>query len=297
MVWPCVGSRISWVMICDAKVPMGDYLDGLFGLAGKVVLVTGGATGIGRMMAQAFVQAGARVMICSRKGDACAAVADELNALGASGSAEGFAADLSTDEGVKACAAEVKSRTDMLHVLCNNSGATWGAPFEDFPRSAWDKVMTLNVTAMFELTRDLTPLLEAAATVDDPARVINTSSTMGIVPVADGAYSYTVSKGAVLHLTRLLANEFTKRRITVNAICPGPFPSKMTAFATATKDGAEKVAQMNPLGRMGAPDDIAGLVLFLAGRGGGYVTGATIPVDGGYSVYTGDQPIFPDMEG
>lgn len=271
------------------------YLDRLFGLRGKNVLVTGGATGIGRMMAEAFVQAGARVLICSRKGDACEAVADQLNALDAPGSAEGFAADLSAEESVKACAAEVKSRVDALHVLCNNSGATWGEPFETHPRKAWDKVMGLNVTSMFELTRDLTPLLEAAATTDDPARVINTSSTMGIVPIADGAYSYTVSKGAVLHLTRLLANEFTARRITVNAICPGPFPSKMTAFATASDDGAAKVADMNPIGRMGRAEDIAGLVLFLAGYGGSYVTGATIPVDGGYSVDTGDRPIFPDM--
>ncbi|MFD0915810.1 SDR family oxidoreductase [Pseudahrensia aquimaris] len=274
---------------------MSDYIDGLFGLEGKTALITGGATGIGRMMAEALVRAGARVLICSRKGDACEAVAVELNALDAKGSAEGFGGDLATEESHAALVSEVMSRTDVLHILANNAGASWGEPFETHPRKAWDKILTLNVTAMFELTRDLTPLLEASASIDDPARVINTSSTMGIVPIADGAYSYTVSKGAVLHLTKLLANEFTARRITVNAICPGPFPSRMTAFATATEEGTDKVAQMNPMGRVGRPDDIAGLMLFLCGRGGGYVTGAAIPVDGGYSVDTGDRPIFPDM--
>ena len=271
------------------------YLDDLFALGGKTALVTGGATGIGRMMAEALVRAGARVLICSRKADACEAVAEELNALGASGSAEGFGADLSSEEGVKAAATEVRSRTDRLDILANNAGATWGASYEEFPRSAWDKIMTLNVTAMFELTRDLTPLLEKHATTDDPARVVNVASVMGIVPIAEGAYSYSVSKAAVIHLTNILANEFTKRRITVNALAPGPFPSRMTAFATASEEGAAKVDAMNPIGRMGRPDDIAGAMLFLCGRGGSYVTAATIPLDGGYTVDTGDKPIFPDM--
>ena len=272
------------------------YLDDIFGVSGKTALVTGGATGIGRMMAEALVRGGARVLLCSRKGDACEAVAEELNSLGAPGSAEGFAADLATPEGHAAAVEAIKSRTDELHILANNAGATWGEPFETFPRSAWDKIMTLNVTAVFELTRDLTPLLEKAATDDDPARVINTASCMGMMPIADGVYSYTVSKGAVIHPSKILANEFTRRRITVNAIAPGPFPSRMTAFATASEEGAEATAKANPMGRIGRAEDIAGLMLFLCGRGGSYVTGATIPVDGGYSVYTGDSSIFPDVE-
>ena len=271
------------------------YLDDLFRLEGKTALVTGGATGIGRMMAEALVRAGARVLICSRKADACLAVADELNALDAPGTCEGFGADLSSEEGVEQAAHEVAQRTQALHVLANNAGATWGAPFEDFPRSAWDKVMNLNVTAMFELTRNLTPLLEAEATTDDPARVVNVASVMGIVPIAEGAYSYSVSKAAVIHLTNIMANEFTRRRITVNALAPGPFPSKMTAFATADPEKAKQVDAMNPIGRMGRADDIAGAMLFLCGRGGSYVTGATIPLDGGYTVDTGDKPLFPDM--
>lgn len=271
------------------------YLDSLFSVAGKTALVTGGATGIGRMMAHALVMAGARVMIASRKADACEAVAAELNELDAPGSAEGFGGDLSTGEGVTALAEEVRSRTDKLHILANNAGATWGEEFEKFPRSAWDKIMSVNVTSIFELTRDLTPLLEAAASDDDPARIINTASVMGIVPVAGGAYSYSVSKAAVIHLTRILANEFTKRRITVNAFAPGPFPSKMTAFATATEQGAEATGAMNPMGRIGRPQDIAAATLFLCGYGGSYVTGTTIPLDGGYAVDTGDRDLFPDL--
>ncbi len=272
------------------------YLDTLFRLDGKTALVTGGATGIGRMMAEGLVHAGAHVLVCSRKGDACEAVAEQLNALDAAGSAEGFAADLSTQEGHAAAVAAVNSRTDRLHILANNAGSTWGADFETFPRHAWDKIMTLNVTAMFELTRDLTPLLEAAASDEDPARVINTASVMGIVPIADGAYSYSVSKAAVIHLTKIMANEFTRRRITVNAFAPGPFPSRMTAFATATDQGAAQTAAMNPMGRIGRTEDIAAATLFLCGMGGSYVTGTVVPLDGGYVVDTGDAEIFPEME-
>ncbi|MEM1040538.1 MAG: SDR family oxidoreductase [Pseudomonadota bacterium] len=272
-----------------------DYLTSLFGVAGKTALITGGATGIGRMMAHALVMAGARVMIVSRKADACEAVAAELNGLGGPGKCEGFGADLSTEEGVKALADEVKGRTDQLHILANNAGATWGEPFDTHPRKAWDKIMSLNVSAMFELTRDLTPLLEASATDDDPARVINTASVMGIVPIAEGAHSYSVSKAAVIHLTKILANEFTRRRITVNAFAPGPFPSRMTAFATASEEGANEVGKMNPMGRIGRPEDIAAATLFLCGYGGSYVTGTTIPLDGGYVVDTGDAGLFPDM--
>jgi NAD(P)-dependent dehydrogenase (short-subunit alcohol dehydrogenase family) len=271
------------------------YLSSLFSLEGKTALVTGGATGIGRMMAEAMVRSGATVMIASRKGEACEAVAEQLNTLGASGSAEGFAGDLSSQEGLANLVEEVKSRTDKLHILANNAGATWGEEFEKFPRMAWDKIMNVNVTSIFELTRDLTPLLEAASSDDDPARVINTASVMGIVPIADGAYSYSVSKAAVIHLTKILANEFTKRRITVNAFAPGPFPSKMTAFATASEEGAATTGAMNPMGRIGRAEDIAAATLFLCGYGGSYVTGTVLPLDGGYAVSTGDAELFPDM--
>ncbi len=272
-----------------------DYLEKLFSVEGKVALVTGGASGIGRMVATALVEAGARVLIASRKGEACEKVAGELNALEANGTAEGFAADLSTEEGIAALSGEVADRTGRLHILVNNSGATWGAPLEEFPHAAWAKIMGLNVAAMFTLTRNLLPLMERAASDDDPARIINLGSVMGTVPIADGAYSYSVSKGAVHHLTRILANEFAQKRITVNAFAPGPFQSRMTAFATATEEGSAAVGAMNPLGRIGAPSDIAAATLFLCGKGGGYVTGAIIPVDGGISVSTGSMGVFPDM--
>ena len=206
------------------------YLDKLFSVAGKTALVTGAATGIGRMVATGLVRAGAQVMIASRKGEDCLKVANELNALGGSGHAEGFAGDVSSEAGIAALVAEVKARTQRLHILVNNAGISWGAPLQDFPYHAWAKVFGVNVTAVFHLTRELLPLLDAAASDEDPARVINLGSVMGTQPLADDAYSYTASKAAVHHLTRTLALEFAARRITVNAFAPGPFQSRMTAL-------------------------------------------------------------------
>ncbi|WP_245412401.1 SDR family oxidoreductase [Notoacmeibacter ruber] len=266
---------------------MADFVSDLFSVSGKTALVTGGATGIGRMIATGLVQGGAHVMIASRKAEDCETVASELNALDAAGSAEGFGGDVSTEEGLEALTAEVKKRTDKLDILVNNAGVSWGASFEDFPYHAWQKVMGINVAALFELTRNLTPLLEAAASDDDPARVINIGSVMGTQPMADGAYSYTASKAAVHHLTRTLANEFADRRITVNAFAPGPFRSRMTAFATASEEQAETVGNRVPLGRIGSPEDMAGAILFLCSRAGAYVSGAILPLDGGQSVQHG----------
>ncbi len=263
------------------------YLDDLFSVKGKVALVTGAATGIGRMAATGLVHGGARVLIASRKGEHCDAVAKELNDLGAPGSAEGFAGDVSTEEGVDALAAAVGERTDKLHILMNNAGVSWGAKLEEFPYSAWEKVLGINVTGLFHLTRQLLPLIEKAASDDDPARIINTGSVMGTQPLADGAYSYTASKAAVHHLTKTLATEFVSRRITVNAFAPGPFQSRMTAFATGTDEGAAKIGAQNPIGRIGRPDDIAGATLYLCSRAGSYVTGAILPIDGGESVNHG----------
>lgn len=258
----------------------------LFSLRGKTALVTGGATGIGRMAATGLAGAGARVLIASRKREMCETTAKEINALDLPGKVEGFAGDVGTEEGVEALAKEVESRTRDLHILMNNAGTTWGKPYGEFPHSAWERVMRVNATGLFQLTQRLTPLLEHTATLEDPARVINVGSVMGTAPIGGGAYSYSASKAAVHHLTKILATELAEKRITVNAIAPGPFQSNMTAFATADAENRDRIGTKTPLGRMGMPDDIAGLLIFLSSKAGAYITGAVIPTDGGLSVET-----------
>jgi NAD(P)-dependent dehydrogenase (short-subunit alcohol dehydrogenase family) len=259
----------------------------LFGLDGKVALVTGGATGIGRMAAESLVRAGATVLLASRKGEACEVVAAELNALGASGKAIGFAGDVGTEEGVDALVAAVKDRTETLDILMNNAGITWGAPMGQFQFKAWDKVMNVNVAGLFDLTQKLLPMLKASGTVDDPARVVNVGSVMGEREMGDGAYSYSASKAAVIHLSKILAKELAGDAITVNALAPGPFVSRMTAFATHDEEMRSKVGDDVPLKRVGRDEDIAGCMLFLCGSGGAYITGAVVPVSGGINVMSG----------
>jgi NAD(P)-dependent dehydrogenase (short-subunit alcohol dehydrogenase family) len=254
----------------------------LFSVEGKTVLVTGGSRGIGLMIARGFVRAGARVVISSRKADACAAAAEELSA---EGSCEAIPADLGHDEGAQALAAAVRERFDRLDVLVNNAGATWGAPLESYPESAFDKLWAVNVKAVFRLTTALLPALRAAATDDDPARVINIGSVDGIrVPLME-VYAYSATKAAVHMLTRNLAHQLAGERITVNAIAPGPFESKMMAFALGDPDSRSAIEQQVPLGRIGRPEDMAGTAIYLSSRAGAYLTGAVIPVDGGMTTH------------
>ena len=251
----------------------------LFRLDGKVAVVTGGGRGIGLMMARGLLQAGASVYISSRKEAELNAAVDALSPLGR---VTAVPADLGTAEGVAALTAAVTGREDAIHALFNNAGAAWGAPYEEFPESGFDKVYDVNVKGVFLLTRALTPLLNSAATEDDPARVINTGSIDGIVAPGKGRdnFSYSASKAAVHMLTRHLAGELAPR-ILVNAIAPGLFESRMTK--EMLRGGAEEVGAVLPLGRIGQPDDIAGISVFLASRASAYITGAVIPVDGGVS--------------
>jgi NAD(P)-dependent dehydrogenase (short-subunit alcohol dehydrogenase family) len=250
----------------------------LFSIEGKVALVTGGSRGIGLMIARGYVEAGARVYISSRKAAVCEEAAAELSVLG---TCVALPADLGSEEGARQLAAELAEREAALHILVNNAGANWGAPLEEYPDEAWDKLLALNVKAVFHLTRALLPQLEAAATADDPARVINVGSIDGItVPLLD-TFAYSSSKAAVHHLSRVLAAKLAPKRITVNAVAPGPFQSKMMA-ATLERFG-EQIAASNPLERIGTPEDMAGVAIYLASRAGAYVTGAVIPVDGGIS--------------
>jgi len=249
----------------------------LFDISGKVALVTGGSRGIGLMIARGYAEAGAKVYVSSRKAEVCDKVAAELSADG--GRCVSVPADLSEESEVRRLAGELTQHEEQLHVLVNNAGATWGAPIADFPASAFDKVLNLNVKAPFLLTQALLPLLDAAATADDPARVINIGSIDAIqVPMLE-TYSYSSSKAAIHQLTRHLARMLGPRNITVNAVAPGPFESKM--MAETLQNFGDMIARSSPLGRIGKPDDMAGIAIFLASRASTYITGAVIPVDGG----------------
>ncbi|SDX84931.1 NAD(P)-dependent dehydrogenase, short-chain alcohol dehydrogenase family [Modestobacter sp. DSM 44400] len=254
----------------------------LFDLSGRTAVVTGGSRGIGLMIARGLLSAGATVVLSSRKADACEQARTDLLADGTGADrVRAVPADLSREDECLRLAAVVGEHIDRVHVLVNNAGATWRAPLAEFPASAWDKVVDLNLKSPFFLTRAFLPLLEADGTADDPARVINIGSIDGLRVPSVPNYSYSASKAAVHHLTRVLAAELGPRHVTVNAVAPGPFETKMMA-ATLEARG-EEIAAASPLGRIGRPDDMAGVAVFLASRAGSYVTGAVIPVDGGIS--------------
>ena len=251
-------------------------MNGLFSLAGKVALVTGGAQGLGRMIAAGLVDAGAEVHITSRKADACAATAAELGP-----NCHALPGDAGSPEGIVDLVGRFRERQGALHILVNNAGRTWGAPFEQFPDRGWPGVMAVNVQAPFRLLQELLPELERGASAEDPARVLNIGSVAGKQVNDLDAYSYVASKAAIHQLSRQLAADLMARHINVNAIVPGYFPTSMTAHLRDDPAHSAHLLAKIPMRRLGTPADIAGAVVFLSSRAGSYVTGAELPVDGG----------------
>lgn len=251
-------------------------MQNLFSIDGKTALITGGSRGIGLMIARAYVEHGAKVYISSRKAEICHEVAAELSAIG---ECIALPADLSEMDEVERLAHEIGQRETQLDVLINNAGATWGGTIDEFPEKGWDKVMDLNVKSVFFLTQKLLPLLDAAASAADPARVINIGSVDGLHLSKFENFSYSPSKAAVHHLTRMAATHLAMRNITVNAIAPGPFETPM--MAPMIEQMGDTIRTAVPLQRFGRPDDIAGLSIFLAARASAYITGTVIPLDGG----------------
>jgi NAD(P)-dependent dehydrogenase (short-subunit alcohol dehydrogenase family) len=250
----------------------------LFSLKGRVALVTGGSRGIGKMIAAGFLaQGAARVYITARKAAACEATAVELTAQ-YDGECIALPIDISNLAGVEMLAKEISKREPKLDILVNNAGAAWGAEFDEFPESGWDKVMNLNVKSPFFLTKALAAPLRAAASAAQPSKVINIASIDGIMVNPMETYSYAASKAGLIHLTRRMAAKLIADHVVVTAIAPGPFQSDMNR---AARDHGDEVATRVPAGRIGTDEDMAGAAIYLASRAGDYVVGATIAVDGG----------------
>ncbi|MET1077591.1 MAG: SDR family oxidoreductase [Pseudomonas sp.] len=252
-----------------------------FSLQGRTALVTGGTRGIGKMIAQGFVEAGATVYICARDPQACTDTAAELSALG---DCRALPANLANEAGIQALGAQLASQIERLDILVNNAGTTWGAPLESYPAQGWEKVLQLNVTSVFGCIQQLLPLLRKAGTAETPARVINIGSVAGISSFGEQAYAYGPSKAALHQLSRILARELVSQHINVNVIAPGRFPSKMTRHIAEDEQALAADTAQIPMGRWGREAEMAALAISLASTAGAYMTGAIIPIDGGFSL-------------
>ncbi len=250
---------------------MNDY----FSLAGRTALITGGSRGIGEMIAEGFLRAGAKVYVSARKASACEETAHRLSALG---TCIPLPADVSGATGARAMAEQYLAHEPTLDILVNNAGAAWGESFDTFPESGWDKVMDLNVKTPFFLTQALHGALKDAASRERPAKVINIASIDGVSVNMQETYSYAASKAGLIHLTKRMALRLIGDNIVVNAIAPGAFASSMNKVA---RDHADEVSKVIPAGRIGTPEDMAGSAIYLASRAGDYVVGGTLVVDGG----------------
>jgi 2-deoxy-D-gluconate 3-dehydrogenase len=260
-------------------------LQNLFSVKGKVALVTGGSRGIGEMIAAGLLANGAKVYISSRKAQQCDEAAKRLME-NYGGECISIPANVSDMDGIDALVAEISKNEKHVDILVNNAGVSWGAPIDEFPEVGWDKVMDTNVKAIFFLTQKLLPLMTARATTDDPSRIVNIGSIDGIGTPSFETYSYGPSKAAVHSLTKVLASKLRSRNIIVNAIAPGPFPTWMLSTGVGTGGDVEGtdwnvVGQMNPSKRVGTPEDIAGLTIFLCSRAGAFTVGEVITCDGG----------------
>jgi NAD(P)-dependent dehydrogenase (short-subunit alcohol dehydrogenase family) len=257
---------------------MGTPVQQLFDLSGQVALVTGGSRGLGLQMAEALGEAGAKIMLTSRKAADLEEAAAELAAKGID--ARWIAADASRPEDIQRVVSETMQRLGRIDILVNNAGATWGAPAEDYPLEAWDKVMNLNIRSLFLFAQ---AVAKAWMIPNKRGRIVNVASIAGLGGNMDVKFiAYGTSKGAVVNFTRTLAGEWGVHGINVNALAPGFFPSKMTAGVLATF-GADKLAAGAPLKRLGDDDDLKGAVLLLASNAGKHITGQILAVDGGVS--------------
>ena len=250
----------------------------LFSVAGKIALVTGGTSGIGHMIAHALVAHGAKTYIVGRDPKTCAA---EAAALSQHGTCIALPGDLATLEGVKAVVADLVAREGALNILVNNAGAMYDAPLDDFTEEGWDSIVDLSLKSVFFLTQKLLPLLRNTATVSEPASVINIGSVGGLRVGPKENYSYQAAKAGLHHMTGSLAKRLGPENITVNAIAPGFFPSRLTQISEAAMP---TILAAVPRRRIGEADDLAGAVIYLASRASAFVTGAVIPVAGGMTL-------------
>jgi NAD(P)-dependent dehydrogenase (short-subunit alcohol dehydrogenase family) len=250
----------------------------LFSLEGRAALVTGGSRGIGRMIAEGFLEQGARIYITARKAAQCDAAAEEMSALG---SCVSLPCDLSTVDGCRSLSERLTALEPKLDILVNNAGAAWGAEFDAFPESGWDKVLNINLKSPFFLTQALHEALKAAASAERPAKVVNIASIDGMRLNPQETYSYHASKSGLIYLTRRMAARLIQDHIVMSCIAPGAFASDMNRDA---RDRGEAVATRIPMRRIGEPRDMAAAAVYLASRAGDYVVGATLPVDGGVAL-------------